>query len=559
MRMEMKLIRKKNRLAAGIALALGAVLPVWAAPAVRAERVLLISLDGMHQQDLARCIATGTCPTLARLAGQGVEYSDARTPGLSDSFPGLAALLTGGTPKTTGIFYDVSYDRTLYAPSDLNCSGKTGWNMVLDETANRDGKDGAPLRNLDGGGELNPQALPRALVQGICQPVYPHNYIKTNTVFEAVKAQLPGARTAYADKHAWAYEWVNGPSGKGVDDLAHTEINSADPHGIAGNDYSKSLDGSSPAYLHTQTFDDLHVQWVIDQINRKDSRGKATASVPTLFGTNFQTLSVAQKTPNTQGGGYRDGAFTPGPHVAAAIQYLDHAVARMEAALKAQQLDTSTLWVITAKHGQAPADVRTLVRRGDTLTALLQSHHFLDAQGRFGQFKTKTGNPNDGSGLVGTGMVQTDDVGLIWLADQTQTDAAVAVLKQHLGCTGDGICADGPGAYILSGDALAAQFGRPEDGRAPDIIVQPNPGVIYTNSKKKDQEHGGNAPDDRHVALLLSMPGLRAAKVDSPVGLTQVAPTILQALGVSPQALQSVRAEQTLVLPGLSGISGFGN
>jgi hypothetical protein len=32
----------------------------------------------------------------------------------------------------------------------------------------------------------------------------------------------------------------------------------------------------------------------------------------------------------------------------------------------------------------------------------------------------------------------------------------------------------------------------------PDIVVQPNLGVIYTSSTSKDEEHGGNAPDDSH-------------------------------------------------------------
>src|ERR1700712_4465479 len=67
-----------------------------------AQRVLLVSVDGMHQQDLANCLAAKTCPNIAALAQTGVTYSNAFTPGLSDSFPGLAALLTGGSPKTAG-------------------------------------------------------------------------------------------------------------------------------------------------------------------------------------------------------------------------------------------------------------------------------------------------------------------------------------------------------------------------------------------------------------------------------------------------------------------------
>jgi len=60
------------------------------------EHVLIISIDGMHQQDLARCLTDKTCPNIAALARHGVNYTNAWTPGLSDSVPGLAALVTGG-------------------------------------------------------------------------------------------------------------------------------------------------------------------------------------------------------------------------------------------------------------------------------------------------------------------------------------------------------------------------------------------------------------------------------------------------------------------------------
>ncbi|GAA5237955.1 hypothetical protein BMMON2_07770 [Burkholderia mallei] len=164
---------------------------------VDAKRVLLVSIDGLHEQDLARCIGANTCPNLALLAKSGVTYTNARTPGLSDSFPGLAALVTGGSPKSAGLFYDVSYDRTLYAPSDATCSGKQGWNVVFDETTGIDAMNGGALTHLDGGGAFNPQAIPHARVNGQCVSVYPHDYVKTNTVFEVVKEHLRGSHTAW--------------------------------------------------------------------------------------------------------------------------------------------------------------------------------------------------------------------------------------------------------------------------------------------------------------------------------------------------------------------------
>lgn len=510
---------------------------------VDAKRVLLVSIDGLHEQDLARCIGANTCPNLALLAKSGVTYTNARTPGLSDSFPGLAALVTGGSPKSAGLFYDVSYDRTLYAPSDATCSGKQGWNVVFDETTGIDAMNGGALTHLDGGGAFNPQAIPHARVNGQCVSVYPHDYVKTNTVFEVVKEHLRGSHTAWADKHAWGYDWVNGPSGKGVDDLARTEINSIDP--ATGTPYTD-------IYTHTEKFDDYHVQAIVNQIDGKNSTGTAAAPVPTLFGTNFQTLSVAQKATVASGGGYLDASFTPGPEVANAIAYVDGALGRIIAELRQRGLYDSTVVIVTAKHGQSPTDHTKLVKHGDTLTALLEANGFVDPNGNFGQNNTASGNPNDGTGLVGTGFVQTDDVGLVWLRDPRQLSAAVATLKANLGCNAPGICADGPQAYILYGPSVAERFGNPALGRTPDIVVQPNPGVIYTSSKKKDEEHGGNAPDDSHLGLLVSYAGLRQGRtIDAPVLTTQVAPTILRSLGLEPRLLHAVALEGTRVLPGL--------
>jgi len=59
----------------------------------------------------------------------------------------------------------------------------------------------------------DPTKLPRGLDRhGNCVPVYPHNAIPSNTIFEVVKAA--GGHTAWADKHP-AYDLVNGPSGEG--------------------------------------------------------------------------------------------------------------------------------------------------------------------------------------------------------------------------------------------------------------------------------------------------------------------------------------------------------
>ncbi len=79
--------------------------------------------------------------------------------------------------------------------------------------------------------------------------------------------------------------------------------------------------------------------------------------------------------------------------------------------------------------------------------------------------------------------------------------------------------------------------------------MTPNVGVTYTGSGAKQEEHGGFAHDDTNVMLLLSLPGFEPRTVHAEVGTAQVAPTILEALGIDPWALDAVRAEGTNVLP----------
>ena len=75
-------------------------------------------------------------------------------------------------------------------------------------------------------------------------------------------------------------------------------------------------------------------------------------------------------------------------------------------------------------------------------------------------------------------------------------------------------------------------------------------GVVYTGGTSKIAEHGGDDPQDRHVPILVILPGLAHGQtVSAPVETTQIAPTILRLLGLNPQALKAVRIEHTRVLP----------
>jgi hypothetical protein len=142
------------------------------------------------------------------------------------------------------------------------------------------------------------------------------------------------------------------------------------------------------------------------------------------------------------------------------------------------------------------------------------------------------------------GFVQDDDIALIWLPDQSQTKAVVDYLNTN--------AKDLSIQEVLGGDEIELKFNSPlHDSRTPDIIVQPVYGTIYTGSTKKNAEHGGMSFGDTNVGLIVSNPRLKAVTIKTPVLTSQVAPTILQALDIEPEKLNSVRVEHTTILPGL--------
>jgi hypothetical protein len=484
------------------------------------QHVLLISVDGMHQIDLQRYVAGHPASAFARLLRHGVEYRHASSSTPSDSFPGLLAFMTGGSPRSHGVFYDDSYDRTLYAPG-TNCQGPVGSEAAFAENLDYD------LTALDGGGaagsnHIDPANLPLRLVKGQCVPVYPHDFLKTNTVMEVIHAS--GRRTAWTDKHP-AYEIVSGPSGKGLDELFAPEINSTSIPGNASDDWTKDP-------VNTRTYDGFKVAGVLNQIRGYDHTGVKYVGVPAMFGMNFQAVSVSQK---ITADGYLDAAGTPSVQLALSLDAVDHALGQMLDTLTSEHLLDSTLVIVGAKHGQSPIDVTKL--------------HMISSKSHPNPKATlDVTDPVDvlANGGVTVAQETADDVALIWLRDQSQLGNAVSALQ-----------ADQAGSNsariqkIYAGAELVARFGNPAQGRTPDIIIQPVPGTIYSGSAAKISEHGGFATDDTHVLLIVSNPALQAKVVDAPVTNMQVAPTILDALGLNPEALQAVRREHTRELPGL--------
>jgi hypothetical protein len=509
----------------------------------RIKHVLLISIDGLHALDVANYVKSHEGSALDELSEHGVTFSNARTPANTDSFPGLLALVTGGSPRTHGLFYDYSYDRTIWAPDNKTCSGKPGTQMIFDESI--DAYVNGVSQNV-----IDPNALPRYIDgQGHCSPFFPHNAVRTNTVFEVIKAEHVG-RTAWADKHP-AYDLVNGPSGKGVDDLYAPEITN-----VGGFDNTISV-------VCTVQNDELKVQAILREIQGLNHQGTKQVGIPAVFGMNFQAVSVGQKllvdnpgggctadtdsTINGQRGGYVDGLGTPTAVLAYGLEKTDVALGRMLGALKEAGIYDSTLVIVTAKHGQSPINLAKLVKPG----------HFADlvctvsncATSQAAKIITDAGN-NCPEGPCG--WVQDDDIGLIWLPDQSKTKLVADYLNQNA----KALYID----EVMSGEELKLKFPDPlKDSRTPDIIVQPVYGTIYTKpTSNKVAEHGGFSFGDTNVGLIVSNPAMSSRVVKTPVLTSQVAATILQSLGIDPDKLESVRKEGISVLPFLFDEGGLG-
>jgi hypothetical protein len=524
----------------------------------KVKHVLLISVDGMHQSDLAWYVQTHPKSTLAELMAQGVDYSDASTPFPSDSFPGMVGQVTGGNPSTTGIYYDDTWNHDLFPPGTTNCilpapgaevtyfealdknlgALDAGQGIVPDLTGND------PWANIlkmtgDPVDVIDPLQLP--VNPSTCKPIYPNQYLHVNTIFEV--AHRHHLLTAWSDKHP-AYLILSGPSGEGVDDFFTPEINSsANP--------AAPTDSNQPDWttdnLSTQKYDQYKVQAVINWINGRRHDGSENPGTPAIFGMNFQSVSTAQKLPTsrteldlsgTAKGGYLLDGATPGPVLTNALHFVDESLESMVRALKRRGLYNSTAIIVSAKHGQSPMNPAALnrIKDGkiiDDLNAAWNSKH---------PSPTK---------LVALGV--DDDGMLLWLNDRsvTATDFARTFLLNYDDPKGaasvDSIPFTSAGlSQVYTGKAAAQLIGVDRsDSRVPDVIGIAQY-VVYTGKKAKIAEHGGDHLEDRNVPILIKWPGAAGGTaVTAPVETTQIAPSILELLGLDPDELEAVRIEGT--------------
>ena len=511
------------------------------------KHVLLLSVDGMHQPDLQWYVSTHPHSTLAELVNGGAEYTQAETPIPSDSFPGMVAQATGGNPRSTGIYYDDTYNHDLLPAGTTTCTPgeATGTVVNLDESIDKDPTAldaGEGLSGLPGsilGMTESPQTLINPALLPVnpntCKPVYPNEYLKVNTIFEVAKEH--GLRTAWSDKHP-SYSILDGPSGDGIEDLFTPEIASQPPGLPAGDEWTS--DNAA-----TMQYDSIKVQSVLNEIDGYNHSRTTKVGVPGIFGMNFQTVSTAEKLPQSDGltGGYLPGGITPGPLLERALEYVNTEVSTLVSEIDSQGLAHSTAIVLSAKHGQSPTDPEALTRIDDG--PIIEG---IDAA--WTQAHPGAGN------LVAAAT--DDDAIQMWLSDRSEraADFVANYLTTHsaTGNTASGAARTLPSsglAQVYAGAAAAAYFGvSVSDPRHPDVWGVVQHGVVYTGGKGKIAEHGGADPQDRDVPLVVFAPSVSPNVVNGPVETTQIAPTILGLLGLDPDSLEAVRIEGTQQLPG---------
>jgi hypothetical protein len=513
----------------------------------QSRHVLLISVDGMHQQDLAWYVRHYPHSALAGLVRHGIEYSDALTTIPSDSFPATVGLMTGGDPGVTGFYYDDTYNYDVFPPGTKKCVGRPpGAEVNYDETddVNPNRLDaGQGLKGLPGSilqmtsnlrSVINPATLP--VSASTCKPIYPNQYLKVNTIFNV--ARQAGLRTAWSDKHP-SYLVLAGPSGNGVEDFFTPEIDSRAIGYPAGDDWTGDV-------AATMQYDSYKVQAILNEIDGYNHSRSRHVGVPGLFGMNFQTVTTAEILPKSDGltGGYLPGGKVPGPLLVGALNYVNTEIGVIVAQIRAQGLASSTAIIITAKQGQSPTNPNDFKRVNDAPIIA-------------GVDAAWTAAHPHAAPLV---VYASDDDGMLWwLSNRSQ--AAANFVRHYLlahsavgyNIHGKKVTVPASGlSTVYAGAASAAYFGVPNsDPRHPVIFGIAQYGVVYADAPDIAQ-HGGASFQDLSVPILVNLPGLRhGTTIGAPVGIIQVAPTILALLGLNPQALQAVQIEHTRVLPGL--------
>ncbi|CAL8462758.1 g2291 [Coccomyxa elongata] len=516
------------------------------------DHVLVYLVDGLHVQDLDNYIAEFPYSNIAALANTGTKYENYFLPPPTDSWPALATQITGGGPQTHGIIYESPYSRGLYPPGS-KCVGNPGTVCDFSEDSN------SPPTLLYGA-KIDPSILPLNKSAG-CTPVYPNNFITSNTMFSV--ATQAGLKTAWSDK-AIQYTFVAGPGNPTdlSDRITDTNFPVID-YLINKKDIPSQME-----------YDLLHLDAVLSWIKGTYSNGTASDGKPwNLFGTSLQSVNAAQKSADTQvnnlpvanptntylSGGYGDPNAIPNDpsknsaanpatntqiaaflnknnvnndqndwflaEVHAALAGVDDIVGQTVNALKDAGIYEKTAIVFGSKHGNSPINNTALVRVNfkDVITAI-----------------------NTAIAPASVASSNADTGGYVWLTDSSPATVAKAVAA----LTTPAALAKFNTAQVLSGDQLTPILGSNPD-RVPDLFVVPKEGTLYSTSKTKVSDHGGEQSTDTHISLIISNPNFPKTVVTDTVSGAQLAPTLLDLLGLDYSQLTGVQVEGTKPLPGL--------
>lgn len=270
-----------------------------------AGRVVLLEAAGLNAVDLALWVESHPDSAMAELSHRGVTYTNAHVP-WADEAAGLVALVTGGTPVSTGIVSADGYDRAL-SPAGSACR-TTGTTLMLDMDAVK-----MPL---------DPKHS--------CSPVAPHALLHVNNIFEVMSEK--GARTAWAGTSAALTDLYAGSSGSGL---------------------SEACNWAAP-----EPGDKMRVTALLHWIDGKNCAGKLDAGVPVVMGISFSAVSEAKMT--AANNGYADATGTPATELASALESVDNSIAAIVRELKTKNLFDSTWIVVTASYGKAPVTARSI-------------------------------------------------------------------------------------------------------------------------------------------------------------------------------------------------------
>jgi hypothetical protein len=297
----------------------------------------------------------------------------------------------------------------------------------------------------------------------------------------------------------------------------------------------------------------------------------------------LQAVSVAEKetvaestNPKYKNGYYGGGIDANGnarPDLVTAVNHTDQSIGLILNALQAQGLASSTLVILTSKHGQNPAqDAQLPTSTSATVDSVGLQSTFDNSSGA--NYDPSNGTLTPVAGLLASnGIKVADEIGgdtssMIFLQDPTQLQQALTILNAKNYASIDssidpvtGIAfsteeAAGQGTVLSGQGIINAGLGNPAtNDRTPDIVVELNTGYFFGNGFKKRAEHGGFTTSDTNVALVVGSAGLSSSLQGTTntttVSTTQIAPTTLEALGLDPNLLTGAVQDGTKDLNGL--------